>query len=102
MSNMSKVVTVRTMGYPSTDELKAVIQRVQEWDWKGNFDVPARIEYSATKGSIGHFPIGAVRFDRASADALLATLERVDAIIYSTPREEVPPVDLRKVRVPKR
>ncbi|MPR07807.1 hypothetical protein [Microvirga tunisiensis] len=96
---MSKVVTVRTTGYPSTDELKAVIRRVQEWDWRGNVVVPARIEFAATKGNIGHFPIGDVLFDRASADALQATLEKVDAIIYSTPREEVPRVELRKVRV---
>jgi hypothetical protein len=99
---MSKVVTVRTTGYPSTEAMQDIVTRVREWDWRGEKAVPVRLEYGAMRGSVQHFPFGEVRFDRASADALLTTLMGVDAIIYSTPRDEVPRVELKKVRVPRR
>ena len=97
-----KVVTVRTTGYPSTEMLKDIIARVEGWGWGGETAVPVRIEYAIGRGSVAHFPFGEVQFDRASADALLATLPGVDAIIYSTLREEVPRLELKRVRVPKR
>lgn len=84
-----KLVTVRMTGYfPESGEVHEVLERVRTWDWKGAESLPVRIEYMIGKGKVAHFPFGEVAFDRASADALLLTLERADAIICNTPRED--------------
>ena len=81
-----KIVTFRFKGCPTPEQMAPDMKRIAAWpQWTGNEEMPARLEFASTQTRVSHFPVAPVRFTREDADALLLTLELVDAIVCAKP-----------------
>jgi len=84
---MEKVVTFRFKRFcPETELMGAVLDRIRSHTWAGEAEVPARLEWRNGKDSKpSNFPIDAVRWTAGDANALLAEIDALDAIICAVP-----------------
>lgn len=83
-----RIVTFRFKGCPTTEEMAADMKRIAAWtQWTGDAEMPSRLEFHSTQTRVSHFPMKPVRFTREDADALLVTLELVDAIVCAKPAD---------------
>jgi hypothetical protein len=82
-----KIVTFRFKQYfPPTDLMSSVTDRIAAHAWTGETAFPARLEWFVSKDSKpAHFPIDPVCFTQEDADALLASMDALDAIVCSVP-----------------
>ena len=82
-----KVVTFRFRQYcPPTEMMSQVMARIADHAWAGETGFPARLEWFVSKDSKpAHFPVHPVCYTREDADALLASIDALDAIVCAVP-----------------